>query len=161
MKLIGKLKQSAQLFLGIHPSLVSTRLQPDHPVLVEIRLVDPLGHGAHDNHPTLAERHILRLHRQRTPHQLAGGVTDELVDAGNVSGDQPRRRTTIGHANQNRAALRIGKRRHLRRQGLCVAHIYFELALAVLAEGDLGLESSGCHLRYQFGYKTVTKSLCY
>ena len=64
-----------------------------------------------------------------------------LVDAGNIGGSKSKRRSFIANSKEHLSALRIGKRRHLRRQGFRVAHIHLELALAVLAKGDLGFRS--------------------
>ncbi len=84
MKLVGKLKQAAQLFLGVYPPLVSPGLEPDHAVLVKIGFVDPFRYGQHDDNAAVFHRHVFGLHRKRAAHQMAGCIADELIDASHV-----------------------------------------------------------------------------
>ena len=59
VELVGNLEQPAQLLLRINPSLVCTTLEPDHPVLVEIRLVKTGRNAQHDDNPPRREHDIL------------------------------------------------------------------------------------------------------
>lgn len=49
-----------------------------------VQLVDPLGHGQHDDDAAVLQCHVFGLHRQRATHQMAGRIADELVDTGHI-----------------------------------------------------------------------------
>jgi len=51
----------------------------------------------------------------------------------------------VGHADQDRAALGVGERRHLGCQGVGVGDVPFELAAAVFARGDEGVQVVRSH----------------
>ena len=70
VKLIDALEEAAQLFFGVHPPLVGAALEPDDAVLVEVGLVHSLGHGQHDDEPSVVQFQVFRLHRERTAHVL-------------------------------------------------------------------------------------------
>ncbi len=104
VELIGNLEQTAQLFFRVHPSLVRAALEPDHPVLIEIRFVETRRNAQHDDNPAGFEHDIFSQHRQWATHQLAGGVADQLIDATDVVGRQAGQSTVIGDTDKDRTA---------------------------------------------------------
>jgi len=61
-----------------------------------------------------------------------------------------------GHADQDRAALGAGERRHLGRQGVGVGDVTLELAAAVFAWGDEGVQVVRSHGECLAGVMRVT-----
>ena len=107
----------------------------------------PLGNGEHDDDTVTAHADVLCLHRERAPHVLRRCVADQLVKSAPRRPAQATQGTVVRHAQKDRAALGIGKGRHLGGERIHVGDIPLELASAVFAEGNLGLQVVQPHVR--------------
>ncbi len=158
MELGADLEEPAQLLLGLHPELVGPGLEPDHALAIKVGLVQPLRHGEHGDHPALGHDDVGGFHRQRRAHMLAGGITDQLVEALHVTRRQAGCAAIIGHAQQDAPTLAVGHGCHLRGQAVSVCDVGLELQGAVFAGADEGVEVIGGHMA-SYGLNLILGSL--
>lgn len=153
MELAGILKKTAQFLFRIDTSLVRPGFQPDDAFPVKVGLVHSCRNGQGDNHISIFEKNVLRLHHKRAADMLAGGVADQLVRIMQFSRCYAGQCSIILHADKNYAAVGIGEGGHFRSQRIRIVDSGLELACAVLACGGLfperlKCECHACSLQY-------------